>query len=280
MVIKQILAIVQHRAAADNVIRMAIGVAERFEAMVVCAYVIPTADGPRYAGGLTLSAVMKETAERDLAEAGKVRSIFERIAKQHGISTEWRVATGMPLEESVLQARYSDLIVMSRPGLARLRECTPVSPDDIVHTVGCPMLVVPQQAYFSASMHRAVVAWNSSREAKRAIDDALPILKAADAVDVVLVNPGRGHEGAGGHGQEPGADIAFHLLRHGIRPEIHVDHTSEMSVGARLLFWVERLRADLIVAGAFGYSRLREALIGGVTQHLLDNANVPVFMSR
>lgn len=280
MLIKQILVLIQHRASADSIIRMAVVLAERFEATIVGTYVIPPGDVPLYASGRTLSAVMNEMAARDQQQIEQVRASLESLARRHGIATEWRVAPGSPNEQAVVQARYSDLVVLSQDGSARLRDCEPLSPQGIVRGISCPMMVVPRRADFSPALNRAVVAWNASKEAKRAVDDALSILATVETVHIVVVNPGRGHEGTGGHGAEPGADIARHLTRHGIRPEIHVDLAPEQSVGARLLEWTERLHADLLVAGAYGRSRLRESLVGGVTQHLLQHTHVPILMSR
>ena len=252
----------------------------RFDAVLTCVYVIAPADGPRYAGGLTLDAVMREVARRHDDCASKVREAFESETHKLGIRTEWRLARGFPDEEVTVNARYSDLTIIAQNDPTPMRASLPLRPDDVVIAAGCPILVVPRQGVFSTSARRVLVAWNASTEATRAVNDALPFLQGADAVDVVLVNPGKGHEGLGGHGAEPGADIAAHLSRHDVRLEVHLEHAKDESVGACLLSRAEELGAELIVAGAYGRSRAREFVLGGVTRHLLHHAPIPVLFSH
>ena len=105
-----------------------------------------------------------------------------------------------------------------------------------------------------------LVAWNASREATRAVNDALPLLEAAAKVTVLVVNPAVGMRG---HGEVPGADMALHLARHGVRAEASALTSHDVEIGALLLSQAAELEADLIVMGAYGHSRLRELVMGG-----------------
>jgi nucleotide-binding universal stress UspA family protein len=122
-----------------------------------------------------------------------------------------------------------------------------------------------------------LVGWNAGREATRAVHDALPLLVKASSVTITAVNP---RVGLGAHGQEPGADIARHLARHGVTVE--VEHTAAPEIGAAdiLLNRASELSADLLVVGAYGHSRLREFLLGGVTRSLLHQMTLPVLLSH
>ncbi|MBN8909554.1 MAG: universal stress protein, partial [Rhodospirillales bacterium] len=121
------------------------------------------------------------------------------------------------------------------------------------------------------------VAWNASREAARAVNDALPLLEGAKLVTVVAINP---RQGIGGHGDVPAADIVLHLARHGVKAEAAHTVANDISDGEALLSYAADLGVDLIVAGAYGHSRAREMVFGGVTRTLLSEMTVPVFLSH
>ena len=280
MTIKQIVAAVEYRANPDTVVRTGFRLAQRFDALLVLVYAIPTEDGPHYSGGLTLHAVMDEIAHEQSAEAEKVRRAFEHAARRHGVRGEWRIARGYPDDEVILHVRYADIAIIPQTDPDPPRFRAHLHADHVVLNAGRPVIVVPRDRTRPNTKNRILVGWNASREATRAINDALPILEAADGVDIVIVNPGNGHEGMQGHGEEPGADIATQLARHGIRTEVHLEHTKDEGVGSRLLQLGEKLGAALIVAGAYGYSPARELVTRGVTRHLLQNARAPVLFSR
>ena len=121
---------------------------------------------------------------------------------------------------------------------------------------------------------RVLVAWNASREAARAVSDALPLLAGADAVEIVAFAPG------GDHGEPPAADIALYLARHGVKAIAARDVAPGIDIGARILTRAANADADLIVMGAYGHSRLRELALGGATRTLLEAMTVPVLMAH
>ena len=139
------------------------------------------------------------------------------------------------------------------------------------------MLVVPYAFERRPVGRRVLVAWNASREAARAVSDALPLLKRAGQVDVVAFEPGK--SGAA-HGEEPGADIALYLARHGVKVTVSRVDAPDLDVGNQLLSRAFDLSADLIVMGAWGHSRLRELVLGGVTRTVLESMTVPVLMAH
>jgi nucleotide-binding universal stress UspA family protein len=126
-------------------------------------------------------------------------------------------------------------------------------------------------------VRRVLVGWNARREAIRAVADAMPLLVKADAVEVLVADHER-HLGE--HGQEPGADIARHLARHGAQVEVRRLSSGEEEVGRLLLSQAAAFGADLVVMGAYGHSYLSEWMFGGVTRTVLHEASLPVLMSR
>jgi nucleotide-binding universal stress UspA family protein len=142
---------------------------------------------------------------------------------------------------------------------------------------GRPVMMVPQRARWPAQLEKAVVAWRPSPEASRALHDALPLLRRARSVDVVMVEP---RVGETSHGEVPGADIAQHLSRHGVKVEIVSLPREGASTAEAILRHAAQVGAQLIVAGGYGHSRVREQVFGGVTRGLFEHATVPVLFSH
>jgi nucleotide-binding universal stress UspA family protein len=121
------------------------------------------------------------------------------------------------------------------------------------------------------------VAWNAGREAVRAVNDAMPILQAAESVSVLAVDP---PSGKCGEGAIPSADICHHLARHGVHAEAASSVAEDIDIGSFLLSHAADRGVDMIVMGAYGHSRLGEMMLGGVTKSMLQHMTVPVFVSH
>ncbi|HJV87734.1 MAG TPA: universal stress protein [Noviherbaspirillum sp.] len=175
-----------------------------------------------------------------------------------------------------LRARYSDLVVI---GQFDPDEHSPVVmpdfPEFVVLNSGRPVLIVPHAGRLDVPGRRIVVAWDASISATRALVNALPMLKRAQAVDVAVFNP---DAGGTSHGEQPGADIALYLARHGVRVNV-IPQWAETDIGEALLSLAADIGADLLVMGGYGHSRFRELLLGGVTRTVLQSMTIPVLMS-
>lgn len=176
-----------------------------------------------------------------------------------------------------MQARYADLLVISQADRAspapRLRADFP---EYVLLNCARPVLVMPGGLPPAPVGKRVMIGWNGSREATRALTSAIPLLKDADQVDVVVLNP----ESEGDvHGPLAGADIALFLVRHGVRVDVR-SMSGIADVGDVLLALAADAGADLLVTGAYGHSRLGEILLGGVTRTLLASARLPLWMAR
>jgi nucleotide-binding universal stress UspA family protein len=142
---------------------------------------------------------------------------------------------------------------------------------------GRPILVVPYAGHFARIGQRVVIGWDASREAARAVNDAMPLLAAAEAVTVLTIDP---EQSPRGHGEIPGADIALHLARHGVTAQVERTVSAGIGIGNTLLSRAADLEADLLVMGAYGHSRVRELLLGGVTRTMLTSMTLPVLMAH
>ena len=192
-------------------------------------------------------------------------------------SWEQRIVEDDPEHALVLESRYADLIVLSRgaPTHARLRLATEL-PEYVALHCSRPVLVVPDNFDGETVGTTVVVGWNASMEAIRAVTAALPQLKLARTVLLALINP---ESLAERHGEQPGGDIGLYLARHGVNVEI-VRERSDAGTAPALLGLARDSGADLLVAGAYGHSRFREWVAGGVTRTLLEENTVPLLLAH
>lgn len=174
------------------------------------------------------------------------------------------------------RARYADLVVVG-PELLQGDLLRSKVAEGTLFLSGRPLFLAPGGAPATLSPKRVLVAWDSNVEATRAVRESLEMLAAAAAVHLVLVDPVAGETG---RGAEPGADAAAYLARCGV--EVTVDRlpSSGCPVAEVLSRHAADMSADLMVMGAYGHSRLRERIFGGVTRSMLEAPPLPVLMAR
>ena len=264
------------RTAAAR-LETAIQLAGAFDAHVTCLYALSAYPAPSRAA--EVGSVFVEAQKRAQAEMLQAaRRGYDECLRRTGYQkAEWRATPEDALGAVALHARYADLVVIGQQnpdwpsGVHREFE------RDAPIGIGRPLLVVPYAFERRPIGHKVLVAWNASREAARAVSDALPLLKRASHVQVIAFRP---HAAGGAHGEEPGADVAWYLARHGVKVTVSRHDAPEIDVGNQLLSRAFDLSADLIVMGAWGHSRLHELVLGGVTRTLLDSMTVPVLMAH
>lgn len=216
----------------------------------------------------------------EAASASGSKLVLELTAKlgQAGISHEIHTADTIwmtPSEMAAVHARYCDIVVLGRQAdVDRGMQGRFFS--DLLLQSGRPLLVVPE-AGATALTGAAMIAWKPTREGTRALHDALPLLRKAASVRVVSVDPKVGDLQ---HGDLPGADIAAHLVRHGLRIEVAQVPRLGASAGAALLREAREQGVGLLVAGGYGHTRAREFVMGGVTRTLFEDAQMPVLFSH
>ncbi len=149
------------------------------------------------------------------------------------------------------------------------------SAEALLLATGVPFLLLPEPWTGSAAEH-VVVAWNASREARRAIADALPFLVGALSVTILVVDPQKNPR----HGEEPGADVAHYLTRHGAKVVVEQVQSHGEPIAKVILAYAERHNTDLIVVGAYSHARTTEMIFGGVTRSLLRDAAVPLLIAH
>ncbi|MEZ5756087.1 MAG: universal stress protein, partial [Paracoccaceae bacterium] len=140
-----------------------------------------------------------------------------------------------------------------------------------------PVLILPETgAGHAAAPRRIVIAWNQSAEAMVAVRKALPMLKQADMVNIAVIDPPQ----HGAERSDPGGMLCQMLVRHGVKAEVSVLARTLPRISEVLARHVRDMNADLLVMGAYGHSRFREAILGGATRNMLEQAEVPVLMAH
>lgn len=215
---------------------------------------------------------------------------FEQQASSFGVASyEQRVVDDEAAGGISLLARYADLVVISQ---YNAEDKSPSVMRDfpayvLLHS-GRPVLIVPHAlraeqlapATHPAAANNVLISWNGSKEASRAVSAALPLLQRAGQVHVAVFDA---QLHAAEHGENPGADIVQYLARHGVQAKLLLldgGATRRGDIGDALLSQASDLSADLLVMGAYGHSRLRETILGGVTRTVLQSMTIPVLMAH
>lgn len=270
---KTILVHVDMRPDSDGRVRVAADLARQFDATLIGL----TAGFPRpiaYFDGFTvtpdLMALDRSQIEDDLKSAG---ARFRAVTGDVNLRTDWRALIQLPGQALTDAANAADLIVVGAPDpkmpMDEYRSC---APGDVLMRAGRPVLVLPP-GKAELGRRSIVVAWKNTREARRAVADAMPLLKGAETVFLVDVVESD---------EETGTmkDAMAHLQRHGVEGRVERLVMDQPTVADQLLHFATQNGVDLIVAGAYGRSRLREWAFGGVTSELVDGCPLACLFSH
>ncbi len=246
--------------------------AKQFNARLTGVYVLTYPTIPGFVQTDLPSEIIKQRYNEIRIDGEDKRTEFDAATAGEDIVAEFRVMEGDPADAVTLCGRYSDLLVVGQPD--------PDSPavtdglaEELLMASGRPILIVPYTGNQSQIGRRVMVAWRATREATRAVHDAMPILEQAEEVIVYSVNPeDRDHIA--------GADICTHLARHGVNATPRHIVAPDMGVGDSILSAVADNSIDLLVMGGYGHSRLRELAFGGATREIMHAMTCPVMISH
>jgi nucleotide-binding universal stress UspA family protein len=230
-----------------------------------------------YAGASAI--VYQETLERAQAEAEKVDSALRaRLGREDILwSSDRAVAQLGGIAGLVAQrARFADLVILPKPYGPGRGPAEEAILEAALFDGQAPVLVMPDGRSDPPKLDRIVAAWNQAPEALVAVRRALPLLKQAKFVDITIIDP----PVHGAERSDPGGMLSQFLARHGVRADVTVLARTLPSVVEVLNRHATDIEADLVVMGAYGHSRFREAILGGATRDMLEQAKVPVFMAH
>jgi len=275
--IKDLVVSLSVGASRDAAGPYAISVAEAFGAHVAgVAFSYEPVIPPTIMGTIPAAFVESQRDENDRA-ANDARAKFDEAARRAGVSSESRTLSASlagSADRFATIARRFDLAVV---GQAEPERAAPeeLIVENALFSSGRPVLVVPYIQKAELTLDRVMVCWDASRNAARAIADAMPFLKRARVIDVVIVASERIKSD-----EIPGADIGQHLARHDLKVEVRRIVSPDTDVASTILSHAADTSADFVVMGGYGHSRLREFVLGGATRGILSAMTVPVLMSH
>lgn len=278
MAIKNLAAFVEPSRAGAARARYAVELALRHGAHLIGIFVAPsgwrTDPADSYVRGRE---AIRRLIDRQKAEENAISSTasrsFHAATGRAEISFEFRIIREVDGDDVKLHSLHADLVIVGSPvpGLP-----SSWSAETLLLATGVPFLIVPDGRKVGAIAERVLVAWNASREARRAIRDSLSLLTAAQSVSVVVVDAIKNPL----YGEEPGADVATYLARHGVQVTVEQIESNGSPVADVISDYAYQNDIDLIVLGAYSHARSREIVFGGVTRSLLKSAIIPVLIAH
>jgi nucleotide-binding universal stress UspA family protein len=274
--IKDIVVNLSPAAKRDPAADYALSIAIAFQAHVAgIGFAYEPVVGPSVIG---ISADIIDAQRRESNQAAKAAiERFDKAARAASLSAETRMVSATMAGAADIFGRIGRRFDMSvvrqaEPDNSLLEEMVI---EGALFESGRPVLIVPYVQKEGLKLDRVVVCWDGSRTAARAAADALPLLRRANAVDVLTVGKDRGKSD-----ELPAADIGQHLARHGLKVDVHRIVEPDIDVASSILSYAADASADLLVMGGYGHSRLRELVLGGATRGILSAMTVPTLMSH
>ena len=243
---------------------------------VFCMGVDHSQSGYYYAGASAY--ILQETIDKAVAAASELEQKVR--ARLHAEDICWSVDGAVAQVGGLttlvgMRARYADLVVLSRPyGEGATPDAEAIT-EAALFEGSAPVLIVPGELSEPFGQ-KILIAWNQSSEAMCAVRRALPLLQAAEAVEITVVDPSPN----GPERSDPGGALCQMLTRHGVKAEIAVLARTLPQISEILNRRATEIGADMVVMGAYGHSRFRQAILGGATRNMLEKAQVPVLMAR
>jgi nucleotide-binding universal stress UspA family protein len=286
--LRTILILVRGDGKGEGVLDHALAVARRFDAHLQVIHCRPRAEDMLPGGVFVPTSFRQQIATFATTmsddEEGRVKALFQDYCSRHDLvvvdnisaapkgrpSASWSEATGKQAAVMAVRGRLADLVAVAQPD-PKLDLGRNTLEAALLET-GRLVLLCPPAAVTSIGRHVAI-GWDGQAEAARAVAAAMPILGAADQVTVLAAE-------TSGRVELGPEDLRAYLARHDARAEVRTFRSRATEVAEGLLAAAKEAGADVLLIGAYGHSRRRELLMGGVTQHIIDHTDLPVLMSH
>jgi len=271
----------------DKRLHVAAKIAAEFDAHLTGLFVRPEFHLPSYIAPFnTSTALIGDTEwlsgiannyEKVMDEKeGQAKQLFNKIASQYEVASMWQSINGDVYSSLTEEASYADLLVIGQANPDDVTNRNLDVPNHILLTAGRPCLVVPYIGTYENVGKHPLIAWNGSRESNRALHDALPFLERAETVTIMMSET----SGSAESSDLPDTRIAQHLARHNVKVMTKTMTAKERDISNDFLSYLADNGHDLLVMGAYGHSRFREAILGGMTREIMHSMTVPVLMSN
>ncbi len=279
MTFKTIVAIIQGEKDEDRLLDCVLPIAVHFGSHLIGVHAEAMAAAYTSPMGFPDAEYIQVSNDRNEQRAKELGHRYVSRCEAQGVSAQWRSLesfSGDSALSSVSSARCADLVVavQSNPHSDTISSA---NLESLLFEAGRPVLFIPFAAPVTGTFAKILIAWNGSREAARAVFDALPFIVEASQIEILVVDP---DEDGDLDSEAAGSEIAASLARHGVEATVINKRSAGLAVGAVIENYAAEAVPDLIVMGAYSHSWLREFLFGGVTRTLLQSMPVPTFMSR
>jgi nucleotide-binding universal stress UspA family protein len=289
MALKNVLVQLDNHRNYQTRLRIALSLAQQQKGRVLALYCFEMPEMPHMSYAMaeayypTASDAARETYERQrdgaFDDANQFESAFRAAARHAGLRARWETWPEKPKDlvgHMTARAHYADIAIVGQadpqhPLFGTLANL----PEKLMLGSGRPAIIVPYTDRRETIGQRILIAWNETREAARAVADAMPLLERAEKVTVLTVALERDDRF-----HEPGHHLAQQLVQHGVRAEVSKLTGSDSEAGDLILSRADDLGCDLLVMGGYGHSRTRELILGGATRGILQTMTLPVLMSH
>lgn len=254
--------------------RFAADFAARFNARLTAVFTLTPPIPLAYGWDFVPAEYYQQQADEARAVADRAKAIFDQEAKRAGVSAQWITSEQPALDILLALGRSYDLVIAGQPNseTADLNRGVGVPLGALTLAMGRPVMAFPYTGRYPARARTAIIAWNGSRESARAVHDALPLLQDARSVLVLTINATEAVAASA-------IALTQNLVHHGIPARTKQIKIEEIEAGEALLSALVDEGAELLVMGIYGHSRVREMILGGVSETLLESMTVPVLMS-
>lgn len=280
MSFKTILVCLTTEANAERLTKAACHLARKFDAHLIGLHTRQAMlVHPGVAVHLTPESI-QAFHDAQIRQTEKIHDIFTRETAKETFANEWRLVdadSGSASGQIVEQARRADLVIMSQADSANDRADQSDIQRDVIQSSGRPVIIIPNIGEYDHFGEKIMIGWSATREATRALHDAIPFVDDGGEATVMWVT--HSERDADYLGQSA-AEVASGLERHGIRTTVTHWQNADIKIGDALLNEASENGADMIVTGAFGHSRFYDFAIGATTSHLLKHMTVPVLFSN
>lgn len=277
MSFKQILVHVDARKAAAERLAYAVGLANKCGSALEGVFARTPPALPAALDGVVTPQLMEAQREATARNEEEAQKLYDAAAASLTGESGWQVMDGYAANILSGRAKTADLVIVGQTDPEDADAATDYDlPAEIVMGSGRPVLIVPYVGTYKPEVAHALIAWNGTKEAARALGDAIPLLQGAGKVTLLVINPSdlRGPTLASAEA------AAAYLARHGVTADVHDSVAHDMGAGELLLSRASDFGADLLIMGAYGRPRLRELILGGATHDILRHMTLPVFMSH
>jgi len=279
MEFKNILVHLDHSSGCNNRLQTAFELAREFDAGVTGLFVVPDYVVPSYVEAQISVDVITDVTEKALARAAETMATYQKLADDAGISMQGQVMEGQVIPILREHSKYSDLLLLGQDQPEDPDNASYGLADSLLFEGACACMVVPHSGKLSTPGKRILLTWNASRESARALREAMPLLSRAETVVVLSSEPDDG-DSSTASGHPHARELARFLESHGIEAISSGISDPDISASEAIIGQAADMNADLIVMGAYGHTRLREIILGGVTRDLLKQPPVPLLLAH